>query len=321
MKRKILTLLLSVSLLLTACGTSKTTSKADITIGINQLMEHPALDDARQGFIDELKDQGLEVDIVYKNAQGDIPNSVSIAKKFVTDKVDLIFAIGTPAAQSTKQATDQIPVLFSAVTDPVASGLVESNESPAGNITGTSDMASVESQLELFNILDPTIKNIGIIYNTGESNSDVQIAEVEKYAANYGLTVHKSGVNKINDVPQSLDYILDKVDAMYLLSDNMIASSVALVSKKLLEKNMISVCAEESQVAGGILITDGLSYYELGRQTGKMAKEILLDKKSPSEIPIGFSTSKDIKVNKNTLETLQLNSELEILKDAIYLGE
>lgn len=321
MKNKLIILVIILSLGLSGCSNGNVSHDQSIIIGINQLMEHPALDDVRAGFEDEIKEGGLDLKIDYKNAQGDIPNTVSIAQKFVKDKVDLILAIGTPAAQSTKQTTDQIPILFSAVTDGVASGLVESNEKPGGNITGTSDMASVKSQLELFKQIDPTIKKIGIIYNTGESNSLVQIEEVEKYADDLQLEIITTGVNKINDVPQSLDYILSQVDAMYLLSDNMIASSVSLVSKKLLEKNMISVSAEESQVQGGILITDGLSYYELGRQTGKMALDILKDKKSPSQMPVGFSTNRDIKINKNTFETLKLNKNMDFLKDSIYIGD
>ncbi len=321
MKNKLIILVIILSLGLSGCSNGNVSHDQSIIIGINQLMEHPALDDVRAGFEDEIKEGGLDLKIDYKNAQGDIPNTVSIAQKFVKDKVDLILAIGTPAAQSTKQTTDQIPILFSAVTDGVASGLVESNEKPGGNITGTSDMASVKSQLELFKQIDPTIKKIGIIYNTGESNSLVQIEEVEKYADDLQLEIITTGVNKINDVPQSLDYILGQVDAMYLLSDNMIASSVSLVSKKLLEKNMISVSAEESQVQGGILITDGLSYYELGRQTGKMALDILKNKKSPSQMPVGFSTNRDIKINKNTFETLKLNKNIDFLKDSIYIGD
>src|SRR5699024_4691652 len=201
-----------------------------------------------------------DAEIVYQNAQGDVPTSLSISQKFVEDKVDLIYAIATPAAQSAKQSTDEIPILFSAVTDPVAAEIVDDWDNVGGNVTGTSDMAPTSSQLKMFKKIDPDIGTIGILYNTDESNSEVQIEEVKKLAPEEELKVVTKGVNNVNDIPQSLDSLLSKVDALYIVSDNLIASSIELVSNKLIEKNMISISAEESQVGGGILLTNGLSY-------------------------------------------------------------
>ncbi len=310
----LLSLILAVSLTLVGC--SKGNEEKKLVIGINQLMEHPALDDAREGFIEELKDLGLDVEIKYMNAQGEIPNSISIAEKFVADKVDLIYAIGTPAAQSTRQVAKDIPVLFSAVTDPVESGLVDDWIEVGGNVTGTSDRADVLEQLKLFHEIDPSIKTIGIIYNTGESNSTIQIKEVEKALPEVGLGLETIGVSNINDISQSMESLMKKVDAIYILSDNMVASAVGLVKEKLIEKQMVSVSAEESQVKGGILITQGISYYDLGRDTGKMAKEILVDKKDVKDIPVGLSQNKDLKINSDTLEKLNLDKNLKPFKDA-----
>ncbi len=290
------------------------------TIGINQLAEHPALDDARRGFEDGLKELGVNAEIVYQNAQGDIPNTLAIAQKFVKDEVDLIYAIATPAAQSAKQATSEIPVLFSAVTDPVKSEIVADWEKVGGNVTGTSDMAPIASQLKMFKEIDPTIKTIGIIYNTSEANSEIQIADVKKLAPAEGLEVVTLGVTNVNEIPQGLDSLLGKVDALYSLSDNLIAASVELVNKKLLENNMISVGAEESQVEGGILVTNGLSYYELGKQTAKMAKEILVDGKDVSSIPVGLAEKTITTVNQKSLEALGLDSNLPLFKDAVKVG-
>lgn len=313
-------ILLSLSLLisLSLVGCSKDIKKeGQLVIGINQLMEHPALDDAREGFIRELEDLGIEAEIKYMNAQGDIPNSISIAEKFAKDKVDLIYAIGTPAAQSTKQVTKDIPILFSAVTDPVASGLVDSWDKVGGNVTGSSDRADILEQLKLFKAINKDVKTIGIIYNTGESNSEIQIKEVEKLLPQVGLKLETIGVNNMNDISQALESLMKKVDGLYLLSDNMLASSVGLVKDKLIENQMISVSAEESQVRGGILITQGISYYELGRDTGKMAKEILVDGKDVADIPIGLSQNKDLKINSATLNKLNLDKNLSIFKDAL----
>lgn len=323
---KLMALGLAGLLTLTGCSTGAPTSgesnsgEEKYTIGISQLAEHPALDDARRGFEDGLKELGVEAEILYQNAQGDIPNTVAISQKFVKDGVDLIYAIATPAAQSAKQATTDIPILFSAVTDPVQSEIVADWENVGGNITGTSDMADVQGQLKMFKELDPSIKTIGILYNTSEANSEIQIADVEKYAPEEGLTVETMGVSSINEIPQALDSLLGKVDAIYAISDNMVASSVELVNKKLLEKKMISVGAEESQVGGGILITNGLSYYELGKQTAKMAKEILVDGKDVSSLPVGMAEKTVTVVNEKSLDALGLDKNLPIFKDANMVG-
>ena len=327
-KMKSLVALVAAGMLaLTGCSTGD--SKAvesneavkSYTIGISQLAEHPALDDARRGFEDGLKELGVEAEIVYQNAQGDIPNTVAIAQKFVKDEVDLIYTIATQAAQSAKQSSDEIPILFSAVTDPVQSEIVADWENVGGNITGTSDKAPVESQLKMFKQLDPSIETIGILYNTSEANSEIQIKEVEELAPNEGLEIIKIGVSSVNEMAQALDSLLSKVDALYALSDNLVAASVELVSNRLIENQMISVCAEESQVGGGILITNGLSYYELGKQTAQMAKEILVDGKDVSTIPVGVAEKTITTVNEKTLEALNLDENNSIIKDAIRVGK
>lgn len=318
--RKILSILLICAVFLTGCSKKRENNHFfDYTIGINQLMEHPALDDARRGFEDELKDLGINCNIEYQNAQGDIPNTISISQKFIKDDVDLILAIGTPAAQSTKQLQSQIPVLFTAVTDPVESGLVKSFEKTGSNITGTSDMANIEDQLKLFHLLDPNIKNIGVIYNLNEANSLIQLKETKEVATKYSLNIVDVGINNINEVQQSLEYMISKVDAVYLLSDNMIASSAGLVSKKLIDNKLISISAEESQVKNGMLLTNGLSYYELGRQTGQMAKEILVNKKDPRDMPVEKSKTTDLKYNYNTMKSLALDEKHELFKNSIRL--
>ncbi|TCU74160.1 putative ABC transport system substrate-binding protein [Tissierella praeacuta] len=290
-------------------------------IGISQLADHPALDDARLGFEDGLKELGINAEIDYQNAQGDIPTTMSISQKFVRDKVDLIYAIATPAAQSAKQSTDDIPILFSAVTDPVKSEIVIDWKNVGGNVTGTSDMAPTDSQLKMFKEIDPSIKTIGILYNTSEANSEIQIEEVKNLAPNEGLEIITVGISNVNELPQAIDSILNKVDGIYALSDNLIASSVELLSKKLMDKKIISVCAEETQVKGGLLVTNGLSYYELGKQTAKMAKEILVDKKHVSTIPVGVAEKTITTVNIKTLEALELDINLSLFKDAIKIEE
>ncbi len=319
-------ILMASVVLLSGCTTSgsneSVSGETTYKIGIVQLAEHPALDDARRGFEDGLKELGVNVEIEYKNAQNDIPTTVTIAQKFASDKVDLIYAIATPAAQSAKQAAGDIPLLFSAVTDPVDAGLVDDWDNVGTNVTGTSDLVEeTAEQLRMFHTIDPTIKKIGIIYSTSESNSEIQIEEVKKVAPAEGLEVITMGVSNINELPQTLDSLLKKVDALYNISDNTVASSVELVTNKLLEHNMISVSAEESQVTGGILITNGLSYYELGKQTAKMAKEILVDGVDIKTIPVGLAEKTSTTVNIKTLRALGLDENLPLFKDAIKVGE
>jgi len=319
---KLITFIFIGALVLTGCTSglekeSTLNGEAAYIIGVNQLVEHPSLDGARLGFEDGLKELGVNAKVVYQNAQGDIPTSLSIAQKFVKDQVDLIYAIATPAVQSSKQATTDIPILFSAVTDPVQSEVVADWNHVGGNITGTSDAAPTAAQLQMFKEMDPSIKTIGILYNTSESNSDIQIAEVKNLAPAEGLEVVTVGITNVNELPQALDSILKKVDALYLISDNTIATSVQLISKTLIENNKISIASFASAVDEGILITNGLSYYELGKQTAQMAKEILVDGKDVSEIPVELSERTIITVNEKTREALGLDPTLPVFKNAI----
>ena len=321
---KLMVLAVAGMLSLTGCTTSVSnpvdTAKKTFTIGISQIAEHPALDDARRGFEDGLKELGVDVEISYQNAQGDIPNSVSIAQKFVKDKVDLIFAIATPSAQSAKQASDgSIPIIFSAVTDPVIAELVESMEKPGGNVTGTSDATPMDRQLQLFKDLDSNIKKIGIIFNTSEPNSQIQIDMAKELVKSMDLEIVEVGITTINDIPQAVDSIVKKVDAIYTITDNMVASAINVVAEKAIENKLITVGAEDSHMKGGILITDGISYYELGKQSARMAKEILVDGKSPSEIPSETLENTTKVFNEETLNALGLDKNNAAFKDAVKI--
>lgn len=320
MKKKSLVFLMAVllgALLLAACSQKENSEASDkgLVIGINQFTEHPALDEVKRGFEEEL--QGLDgLSIDYKNAQGDMTNAMTISEKFLTDDVDLIFAIATPSAQSSQQVTKDRPIIFSAVTDPVETGLVEDFERPGANITGTSDESPIERQLELFRILDPSIKKIGIIFNTGEINSQVQLENAEKAGKKLGLEIESIGVSSINDIAQATDSLIKKVDGIYTLTDNMVASAINVVADKANEKGLISIGAEEAHVRGGILMTDGLSYFELGRQSARMAKEVLLEKRDISSFPCERAENTSKVFNPETLKKLNLDINNPAFKDA-----
>lgn len=290
-------------------------------IGISQFAEHPALDDVRRGFEDELKSLGVEADITYKNSQGDTGVAGVIAQKFVSNKSDLIFGIATVSAQAAKQSTDKIPVLFSAVTDPVNSQLVKTMDKVGGNVTGTTDATPMEKQLELFKKINPEIKRIGIIYNTSESNSEIQVAKAKEIGAKLGLEIRAVGVNNINDIPQAVNSLVSKVDGFYTITDNIVASAINLISMAANERGLVTVGAEEAHVKGGILLTDGLSYYELGRQTGRMAKEILVDGKKPEDMPVETLANTTKVVNEKTMKKLKLNKELPVFEGAEFIEQ
>ena len=308
---------------LTGCNKSEEVNTGEgqiFTIGISQIADHPALDDNRAGFEKGLEELGINFKLTYQNAQGDIPNASTIAQKFVNDSVDLIFTIGTPSAQSAKQATENIPILFSAVTDPVGSELVASMEESKNNITGTSDASPIDKQLAMFKKLDPSIEKVGIIFNTSEANSHAQVALSQEIGRSLGLEIVTVGISSLSDLPQALESIVSRVDGIYTITDNMVASGIGTVANKAIEHNLITVGAEESHVAGGILITDGLSYFELGRQTAHMAKKILVDGISPSDIPSETLEKTEVTLNLNTLEALGLNPENPLFQEAITLG-
>ena len=325
-KKKISKLILTLvvgGMLLTGCSSDEDDKVLDaeegkeFNIGISQLAEHPALDDARRGFEDGLEELGINAKIDFKNAQGDIPTATTIAQKFASDKVDLIYAIATPAVQSAKQATGDIPILFSAVTDPVDADIVDDWKTPGANITGTSDEAPMDRQLKLFKQLDPAIEKIGIMFNTSERNSEVQIKLAEELASDLGLEIVPIGISNINDIPQTMDSLVKKVDAIYTITDNMVADGINIVSEKALANNMIIVGAEDSHVKGGALITDGLSYYELGKQTAIMAERILIDGENPSDIEIERAQNTSKVFNEETMNKLNIEKENEAFKDAI----
>ena len=287
--------LLAASILGGCGGTSSNSSKSTlkdkevIKIGITQFMEHPALDAARKGFIAALKAKGYEdgknIKINYQNAQGDMPTTQSIAQNFVSQKEDLILAIATSSAQASYNATKDIPILITAVTDPVKAGIAKSLDNSGTNVTGTSDDLPIGKQFELLKKLAPNAKKIGIVYNTSEANSQIQVENAKKAAPEYGFEIVTTGVTNVSEVPQSLDSIVGKIDALYVPTDNAVVSSIATVVNTCYKKNIPVIGSEKGQVTSGALATTGIDYTKLGYQTGLMAVEIINGKK-PSELPI-----------------------------------
>lgn len=288
-------------------------------IGISQIVEHPALDSARKGFIDGLKEKGFEegknLEVDYQNAQGDIATTQTIAQGFVSNKKDLVLAIATPSAQSAYNATKDIPIVFTAVTDPVVAGIVKDVKSTGTNVTGTSDNVSIVDQLKVLQKVLPNAKTIGVIYTTSEANSGVQVKALKEEAAKLGLQVKEAGAATSNDIDQSLNSILGSIDVLYTPTDNNVAAAYDLVGKRALEKNVPIFGAESAIVAKGGLITAGIDYYKLGKEAGYQAAEILNGKK-PSEIPVGFQTDLQTTINTDVAKKLGITIPTDIEKSA-----
>jgi putative ABC transport system substrate-binding protein len=290
-----------------------------IKIGISQLVEHPALDSAREGFIEALKEAGYEdgknIKIDFQNAQNDITNAQTIARKFVDEKVDMILAIATPAAQAAANVTKDIPILITAVTDPVSAGLAESLEKPGGNVTGTTDMNPVAEQIKLIKDLVPNAKKVGILYNAGEINSKVQVDIAKQAAAEYGLTIIEATVSNSNEVSQATQSLMGRVDAIYVPTDNTIVSSIGAVIKVANDHKIPVIGSERGQVEAGAIATKGIDYKELGKQTGRIAVEIIKGKK-PQDIPIEGAKVVTLIINQKAAETIGLTIPKDILDNA-----
>ncbi len=311
----------------TACGNKNEGGKdapADASgalkkIGVIQLVEHNALDQSYQGFVDGLKEAGYEdgknIKIDLQNAQGEQSNCETIASKLVNDKSDMILAIATPAAQAVAAKTKDIPVLVTAVTDPASSGLVKSNEAPGGNISGTSDLTPVKEQIELLTQILPDAKKIAILYCSAEDNSIFQagIAKTEAEAA--GLEWEEATVSNTNEVQSVVQSLVGKVDAIYIPTDNMLAKAMTTVTMVANENNLPCIVGEAGMVENGGLATYGINYYNLGKMTAKQAVDILEGKATTTDMPIGYLSAEEceLKINTETATQLGITIPQELL--------
>ena len=321
LKKRILSVLIVVlTLSLTVCLASAQDAGTRFNVGVLQLVEHASLDAAYEGFIAGLADAGLvegeNLTIDFQNAQADQSNMVTISERFVKNKVDLILAIATPAAQAVAAATTEIPIVFTAVTDPVEARLVESLEAPGTNITGVSDAGPIEEQIELIAALVPEAKTIGILYNSSEVNSEIQAKQAEAAAKRIGLEVKFGTVASVNDIEQVLTSIADDVEAIYLPTDNTFASAMANVAKVTEAKKLPVVAGAQSMVEEGGLATIGLDYYKLGLQTGAMAAKILNGESEPATTPVETLQDTDLMINFDTAKAIGYTFSPEILAEA-----
>ncbi|MED3551482.1 ABC transporter substrate-binding protein [Cytobacillus praedii] len=300
--------------LLSGCGSESTEGNAaeggkgkTYKIGLTQFAEHPSLDAATEGFKKALEEEGFKegenVEYDFQNAQGDMNNTQTIANNFVGDKVDLIFANATPSAVSALNATKDIPILFTSVTDPIGAGLVEALNKPGDNITGTTDNHPDGTAKTIHFIVEQTgAKNIGVISNAGEQNSEVQVDQVKALAEEKGATVVEASVSTSAEVKQAAESLVGRVDAIYVPTDNTVVSALESVISVANSEKIPLFVGELDSMERGAIAASGFSYFDLGYQTGKMAVEILKGNKKVSEIPVELPGSLKLVINKKAAE-------------------
>lgn len=293
-------------------------------IGILQFAEHPALDASYKGFVETMEKAGYSEDSFnYKNAQGDQSNCTTIAQTFVNDGDDLIYAIATPAAQAAANATKDIPIVVSAVTDPAASGLADSNEKPGGNVTGASDLTPVESQIKLLKEMLPDASTIAIMYCNAEDNSRIQAEMAEKAAEENGLEYQVATVTDSSQLQQVTESLIGKVDAIYVPTDNLLAEGMATLTKVANENGIPTIVGEEGMVQSGALATNGIDYYELGVLAAQQAIDILENGKDPKDIAIAYYPDDkcELIVNQNTVDALGIELPQSVKDRATFITE
>ena len=316
-------LMMTLALGVMGCGGDKKEAPKKgekVNVGIVQLVEHAALDAANKGFVEGLASKGYKEgqNITYdrQNAQADQSNLQNIAHRFVNNKVNLICAIATPAAQTVANVTSDIPIVATAVTDYKTAKLVKDNAKPGTNVTGTTDMNPVEQQLDLLLKIVPNAKSVGTIYCSSEVNSQLQVDILKKAATAKGVTIKEATVSNVNDIQQAARSLVGKVQAIYVPTDNVLASAMPTLVSVTEEAKLPVICGEGGMVKAGGLATLGVDYYKLGFQAGEMAADILSGKSKPADM--GIQAQKEFKamVNLKEAEKIGLKVPEDVLKGA-----
>ena len=249
------------------------------SVGITAIVDHPALNSARKGVEDELKALGWEpgknIKITYQSAQGNAATAGQIARKFVGDKTDVIVAIATPSAQAAAAATKSIPVVFAAVTDPVAAKLVKSWNASGTNVTGVSDRLPLAPQIDLLLKVKPGAKRVGYVYSPGEINSVTVLKELKAELGKRGMIVVEAAAPRTVDIPSATKSLTGKVDVIYTTTDNNVVSAYESLVRVAQESKLPLVASDTDSVKRGAIAALGMNYYDIGRQTGKMVDKIL----------------------------------------------
>ncbi|WP_105106478.1 ABC transporter substrate binding protein [Streptococcus suis] len=299
------------ALTLAACSSSSDQASTEtVKVGVLQYMEHESLTAAREGFVAELEangyKEGEKLVLDYQNAQGDQANLQTISEQLI-DGNDLVLAIATPAAQSLATVSTETPIVFTAVTDPLSADLVESIEKPGGLLTGTSDQAPIDKQVELLGQAVPDAKTVGILYTTSERNSEVQVEQAKELLEKAGYKVVVKGITSTNEVQDATTSLMKDVDALFIPTDNTVASTMTMIGELSVEHKVPVIGGSTDMVDEGGLLTYGTNYEALGRQTAKMAIEII-EGADVSETAVEYPETVSLHVNEEMAQKLGIDT-------------
>ncbi|RRJ85403.1 ABC transporter substrate-binding protein [Aestuariirhabdus litorea] len=314
-KRSLLTLASSALLTLAATGLQA----ADKHLAITQIVEHPALDAVRQGVQDELAERGYSVGTnlkwSYESAQGSPATAAQIAKKFAGESPDVIVAIATPSAQAAAASARGIPLVFTAVTDPVGAKLVKGLDQPGRFITGMTDMSPINKHMALVKAVVPGAQRLGVIYNPGEANSVSLVTLVNEEAPKQGMSVVEAAATKSSDVQTAARSLVGKVDAIYLPTDNTVISALEAIIKVAEQNRIPVITGDTDSVARGAVAAQGFNYYEVGRQTGIMVARILKGE-SPADMPVEGVERVELFVNPGAAQRMGITLDSALVDSA-----
>ncbi len=272
----------------------------DVSVAVTAIVEHPALDAARDGVKDALAaagyKEGENLKFTYQSAQGNPATAAQIARQFIGEAPDVIVPISTPSAQAVVSGTRDIPVVFTAVSDPVGAQLVKSMEKPGGNVTGLSDLSPVADHVKLIKEVAPNVKTIGFLYNSGEANSISLLEGLKAAAKEGGLEVVESAATKSAEVQGAARALIGKADLIYIPTDNTIISALEGAVSVAEEAKIPLMTADTDSVSRGAFIALGFNYYDVGKQTGEVVVRILKGEK-PGDIPVNVAAGTDLVVN------------------------
>ena len=310
---------LASAVALALVGLTSVHAAEEKSVAVTAIVEHPALDAVRDGIQDALKEAGYEsgknLKWQYQSAQGNTGTAAQIARKFIGDKPDAIVAIATPSAQAAVAATKTVPVVFSAVTDPVVAKLVASWEPSKTNVTGVSDMLALEKQIALIKQVVPNAKRVGMVYNPGEANSVVVLKQLKELLPKMGMTVVEAAAPRSVDVGSAARSLVGKVDVIYTSTDNNVVSAYEALVKVGQEAKIPLVASDTDSVKRGAVAAYGINYRDLGEQTGRIVVRILKGEKA-GDIKPELSTKMELFVNPGAAEKQGIKLSDALVKSA-----
>ena len=290
-----------------ALALAPTAAAEPVTVAVTAIVEHPALDSVRDGIRDELIDNGYvpgeTMEFLYESAQGNPATAAQIARQFIGEQPDVIVPISTPSAQAVVAATQDIPVVFSAVTDPLGAELVTDLQAPGGNVTGMSDMSPLADHLNLIQEILPDVRTIGVPYNPGEANAVSLVAALSEMAPLRGIQVVEAPATRSADALGATQSLIGRCDIIYVPTDNTIVSALEAVLGTATDSGVPVFAADTDSVRRGAIAAVGFNYYDVGRQTGALVLRVL-EGEAPGTIPVHFAVGSDLVVNPAAAEAM-----------------